>query len=130
MSQTDMVKKNKPQVTVESVFGRRSRKFRRTKKKGFDCQLADDKSVFKGSIEDLSAQGFSMTKVPAAFCDETKIYRAIFSKGDSYFKITVIPCWSRPAPDGSGFYVGYKILDSDWKWVHFSMEILPQFIEK
>lgn len=125
-----MVKKNKPQGVAESVFGRRSRKFRRTKKTGFDCQLADEKSVFKGSIDDLSAQGFSMTKVPAAFCDEAKIYRAIFSKGDNYFKITVIPRWSRPALDGSGFHVGYKILDNDWKWVHFSMEILPQFIEK
>lgn len=125
-----MVKKNKMQFTTDSVFGRRSRKYRRTKISGFDCQLADEKSVFKESVDDLSAQGFSMSNVPQEFCDESKIYRAIFSKGDNYFKITVIARWSRPAPDGSGFQVGYKILDNDWKWVHFSMEILPSHFDE
>lgn len=117
-------KKNK-QMVDESTFGRRERRFRRTKISGFDCQIADGTSVFKGAIDDLSAQGFSMRNVPEAFCDESKIYRAIFSKEDSYFKITIVARWYRADSEGAGFQVGYKILDNDWKWVHFSMDVLP-----
>jgi hypothetical protein len=107
------------------IFGRRTRKFRRARVDGFVCQLAENKSVFKGDVDDLSAQGFNMTQVPELFCDETKIYRAIFSEGDSYYKIIVVPRWSKPSPEGGGFTVGYKILDNDWKWVRFSMDVLP-----
>ncbi len=130
MSITDMADKKNKQKANESIFGRRERRFRRTKISGFDCQIADGTSVFKGSIDELSAQGFSMSKVPEIFCDESKIYRAIFSKGDSYFKITIVARWSRVDSDGSGYQVGYKILDNDWKWVHFSMDVLPAHFEE
>lgn len=120
-----MAEKKNKQMANESIFGRRERRFRRTKISGFDCQIADGASVFKGSIDDLSAQGFSMSHVPESFCDESKIFRAIFSNGNSYFKITIVARWSRAHSDGSGFHVGYKILDNDWKWVHFSMDVLP-----
>lgn len=125
-----MVDKKNKQMSNESTFGRRERRFRRTKISGFDCQIADGPSVFKGSIDDLSAQGFSMSNVPEAFCDESKIYRAIFSKGDNYFKITIVARWFKPEIDGPGFQVGYKILDNDWKWVHFSMDVLPTHFEE
>ncbi len=113
------------QPEAESIFGRRPRKHPRTPVRDFDCQLADSKSTFKGTIDELSVQGFRISKVPLSFCDESKIYRAIFSEGDNYYKITVIPRWSKEMVDGDGFEVGFKILDHDWKWVHFSMEILP-----
>jgi len=113
------------QTEAEAIFGRRLRKYSRTPIRGFECQLADSKSTFKGTIDELSAQGFRVSKVPRSFCDESKIYRAILSEGDNYYKITVIPRWSKEMADGYGFEVGFKILDHDWKWVHFSMDILP-----
>ncbi|PHR28331.1 MAG: hypothetical protein COA36_07085 [Desulfotalea sp.] len=118
-----MLKKNNTQA--ETVFGRRSRKYRRIKTTDFVCQLANSRSVFNGSIDELSVQGFSMSNVPERFCDESNIYRAIFSESDKYYKITVIPRWSKPGLNGVGLHVGYKILDNDWKWVHFSKDILP-----
>ena len=122
-----MAKENskETQVKSESIFGRRPRKYQRTPIRGFDCQLADNRSTYKGTIDELSVQGFRMSKVPLSFCDESKIYRAIISEGDNYYKITVIPRWSKEIGDGDGFEVGFKILDHDWKWVHFSMDILP-----
>lgn len=125
-----MVAKKSRRVSSQSVFGRRDRQFRRTKITGFECQIANGKSVFKGSVEDLSAQGFKMSGVPENFCDETKIYRAIFSKADTYFKITIVPRWSKTQSASSTYEAGYKILDNDWKWVHFSMEILPALFNK
>jgi hypothetical protein len=113
------------QGDIELIFGRPTRKFRRARIDGFVCQLAENKSVFKGAVEELSAQGFSMSKVPELFCDEAKIYRAIFSEGDNYYKIIVVPRWSKLSPDGKSFTVGYRILDNDWKWVRFSMRVLP-----
>ena len=113
------------QPEAESIFGRRPRKHPRTPVRDFECQLANNKSIFKGTIDELSVQGFRMSKVPLSFCDESKIYRAIFSEGDNYYKITVIPRWSKEMVDDDSFEVGFKILDHDWKWVHFSMEILP-----
>lgn len=121
----DILKTKERQAESKSIFGRRSRKYPRTPIHGFDCQLADNKSIFKDVIEDLSVQGFRMSKVPISFCDESRIYRAIFSEGDNYYKITVIPRWSKKMVDEDGFEVGFKILDHDWKWVHFSMETLP-----
>jgi len=113
------------QPESESIFGRRSRKYPRTQIRGFDCQLANSKYLFKGTIDELSVQGFRMSKVPIFFCDESKIYRAILSEDENYYKITVIPRWSKKMADGDGFEVGFKILDHDWKWVHFSMDTLP-----
>ncbi|MFT5698066.1 MAG: hypothetical protein ACI8ZB_000920 [Desulforhopalus sp.] len=123
------MRKNKDKQ-VESIFGRRARKFRRIRISGFVCQLADGRSVFKGEIDELSAQGFSLSKVSELFCDESKVYRAIFSERDNYYKISVIPRWSKPDSDGDGFKVGYKILDSDWKWVHFSMDTLSLSLQE
>lgn len=125
MLQADMVTPKDKKEPAQSVFGRRERRYRRTKISGIECQVAAGKSVFKGTVEDLSPQGFKMSNVPEMFRNEDKIYKAIFSKSDSYFRITIIPCWSKPIADSSTFEVGYKILDNDWKWVHFSMEVLP-----
>lgn len=125
-----MEKSKETQLGCECIFGRRSRKYRRTRVGGFVCQLADNKSIFKGDIDELSAQGFRMSKVPSPFCDESKIIRAIFSQGENYYKITIVPRWSKLSPDGDGFHVGFKILDNDWKWLRFSMEILPSMIEE
>jgi hypothetical protein len=113
------------QPESESIFGRRIRKYPRTQIRGFDCQLANSKSLFKGTIDELSVQGFRMSNVPITFCDESMIFRAILSEGENYYKITVIPRWSKKMIDGEGFEVGFKILDHDWKWVHFSMDTLP-----
>lgn len=113
-----------------SIFGRRGRRFQRTTIPGFECQLADERVVFKATVDELSAQGFSLSEVPEHFCDGTKIYRAIMSRADSYYKVMVIPKWSKPLPGGTGYKVGYKILDNDWKWVHFSMDFLPAYFDK
>lgn len=121
----DIEKSKDLQTESESIFGRRPRKYPRTLVRGFECQLADRKSTFKGTIDELSVQGFRMSKVPISLCDESKIYRAILSEGDNYYKITVIPRWAKKLNEEDGFEVGFKILDHDWKWVHFSMDILP-----
>ena len=113
------------QPESESIFGRRLRKYPRTQIRGFECQLADSKFLFKGTIDELSVQGFRMSKVPMFFGDESKIYRAILSEDENYYKITVIPRWSKKMDNGDGFEIGFKILDHDWKWVHFSMDTLP-----
>lgn len=125
----DMKKSREKQPGAAAIFGRRSRRFPRRRVGKFSCQLADSKSIFKGSIDELSVQGFRISNVPPNFCDESKIYRAIFSEGKNYYKITVIPRWSKPSPGGNGCQAGYKILDNDWKWLRFSLDVLPAMAE-
>lgn len=125
-----MGKNKKTSSECGSIFGRRSRKFQRARLPGFVCQLADDRALFKGAVDELSVQGFRMSNVHQAFCDESKIFRAIISDGENYYRISVTARWSELSDHGKGSQVGFKILDNDWKWVHFSMNILPSLTEE
>ena len=108
-------------------FGQLKRKYRRAGLTGFVGDLADEKLVVGGNIEDISTGGFRITNVPESFDAGKHTYVAILSGGGKHYRLLAKPCWKKPGSGKGNLEIGFKILDAPWEWVEFTIKTIPEF---
>lgn len=102
---------SREEASRRGVFFRR---YRRTRVSGFLCDIADGHRLLGGIVEDISPNGFRMSQVSDAFVSGEHSYRTVVSGNGRHYRILAKPCWKRKV--GSGFEIGFKILDVSWEW--------------
>jgi len=96
------------------------RKFERMTVKGIRGDLAIDKAILNGIVDDVSPNGFKLSHLPASFQNDKHVYTVIISNGDIHYKILAKPCWDTKAAGKNSIEAGFKIIDAPWEWAEFT----------
>jgi len=102
------------------------REFERAEISGLIADIADDKFVFDGLIEDVSVTGFKITQLPKQLELKLKKYVTVISGYKRNFKIVIKPCWAKKTHNGYYQEVGFKIINPPWAWTEFIQTMLPE----
>jgi hypothetical protein len=84
-----------------------------------------EKKIFGGVVENVSTGGFEVTNLPKSFSLDIYSYSAVLSGRGKHYKMLAKPCWRKKKGDRS-ITIGFKILDSSWQWLAFTMKQLPE----
>lgn len=112
-----------PQET-SSRMGGFHRRYRRGSVSGFSCDIADRNRLIAGVVDDVSSNGFRITRVSDAFPSDGHSYRMVLSGNGRHYKVLAKPCWKRNTADG--LEIGFKILDVSWEWTEFVLATVGQ----
>jgi hypothetical protein len=100
------------------------RRYQRRKLKNYSGDIADDKLIVGGIVEDVSANGFKLSGVSSVFDAQKYNYQVIVSGGGKYFKLMARPCWQKK---GTGTKdIGFKVMDASCEWYEFVLESFEQ----
>ncbi len=98
------------------------RKFERVHVIGVSGDLATDKVILNGIVDDVSPGGFKLFQLPASFQNDKHVYTVVISNGDNHFKILAKPCWDSKAEGKNSIEVGFKIIDAPWEWAELTYQ--------
>ena len=99
----------------------------RVKLKGYIADIAVDRFVCNGIIEDISVEGLRLNDLPARFAVESREYSLVVSGGpDSVcYKMTVLPRWKR-RKNASYIDIGFQINHPSAGWKTFVQKIMGE----
>ena len=93
------------------------RRYQRVEVESFAGDIADGNQVLSGIVENVSANGFKIRAVPAAFDGKKHAYKIVVYGDDDFYKLQATPCWEERGKDD--VTLGFKIIDANWKWYEF-----------
>lgn len=103
----------------QSRMGGFHRHFQRREVSGYTCDIADSRRLIGAVVENVSANGFKVSRIGEGFLAAEHCYRTVISGNGKHFKILAKPCWKRQT--SQGVEIGFKILDVSWEWLEMTL---------
>ncbi len=89
---------------------------------GLMSNIYDGRDRFLGVVEDISATGLRVAKIPAHFDDSAEQCVSLVNGLAGDVKVAMQPCWVRATNRGMYKMVGFKIPDPPPEWTKFVRE--------
>ncbi len=86
--------------------------------------IYDGRDLFLGVVEDISATGLRVSKIPARFDDSAGQYVTLVNGLAGDVQVTLQLCWARATNRGMYKMIGFKIPDPPPEWTKFVRETL------
>ena len=96
------------------------RRYQRQDVLNYSGDIADDKIVVGGAVDNISVNGFKISGVPSSFSGDKQSYSVVVTGPGKNLKLMAKPCWAKKSTGTVD--IGFKVIDATWEWYEFVLD--------